>query len=826
MSFFRLGTSSTGLIFSSSGVQKLTFPSPEYGALSDGRLWLNLDYQKDWGRNHLWIDEMRTARAWRARTASEYDNVTLRTEMMASADSDGYPTSLPSGVLGACSFILMEQGTESAPAIGGRYRLDWEGSGTISLVGAATSQTSGANYIEFDYSPTATNSVDVQITAITPGNHIRNIRCYLLSNASLLAAGKKVHPAFLAAWGTVGLLRFMQPMGTNEATEVNWSDESGPTSIGKGPSISEMIDVCNELGVHCWLNIPHLANEGYVTAMATLVRDRLNPALKCYIEYTNEWWNFAAGYVGAPYFASLASGQPYAFNEVAGAYSARAMGWWSAVFTGQMSRTVRVAGIQTNYVGLETNYLLAPNYIAAHGGPVPHTMHDAIAGTGYYFVPGGNATWEAAITTATTDYAAGLAQLKAAIFTNIDTHRDTYYPHFRNVANTYGKQFLMYEGGTHVFVPGGLSNTALAQQLCTDINTGPDAYDLFARMFEEWDAVGDGPFHQYAATQKYSANGSYGAQHYINDFSQSRYTALQEYNDGLLPATGTPVGGQTFDMFYGLNSLHNHAAGTGNLNTRVANWLARLSAQAPTPNTITFGQNFGFADIWPIPPVYGGALHEEITSPHVNYSADWINANQIEVVGMVPDNFFGLLVDPAAVNGSGWVYETEVLQWIDAWEANAPNANRKYVWYIGTPQLKQPGITYVSSENPSLYHTEAGYTQWYSDMTTYQAWNDLLVSRIQAARPSLDIRKHSVSKAVLSLHQNNAAVHAIPVGDLFYDRAPHGTSNWYFLLALVEYMYLFGEKPPTTFTFDPAWNIHSNIQSNYTTIVNYLWSVR
>lgn len=292
-----------------------------------------------------------------------------------------------------------------------------------------------------------------------------------------------------------------------------------------------------------------------------------------------------------------------------------------------------------------------------------------------------------------------------------------------------------------------------------------------------------------------------------------------------LPSLGTPVGGQTIHMMYGLNSLHNHAAGTGNLNTRVGNWLARLSAQAPTPNTITLGQYFGFADVWPNPPVYGGAIHEEVSSPYINYSADWTGAENIDVVGGVPDNFFGLLVDPAVTNGSGWVYETEWLQWLDAWEANAPKAGRRYTVYIGTPQLKQPGITYVSSEDPSLYHTEAGYTQWYSDMVAYQAWNDLLVSRLQAARPALDIRKHSVSKAVLSAHQNIAPLHAIPVGSLFYDRAPHGTTNWYFLLGIAEYICLFGEKPEAGFVFDPAWGIHADIQSNYAAIVDHIWGV-
>jgi hypothetical protein len=277
-------------------------------------------------------------------------------------------------------------------------------------------------------------------------------------------------------------------------------------------------------------------------------------------------------------------------------------------------------------------------------------------------------------------------------------------------------------------------------------------------------------------------------------------------------------------MFYGLNSLHDHAGTESSANTRVGNWLARLSAQAPTPNTVTLGYDFGFADFWRVPPRMGGAVREEIFSPYIGFSQSWTNANQVEVVGMVPDNFFGFLVDPAAANSNGWVYEAELLQWIDAWETNAPNANRRYVWYIGTPQLREPGQTYVFDQAPEILHTEAGYTAWYAALVTYQAWCDLVYTRITAARPALNIRKHSVAKAVMAVHQNYAPVRSIPVGDLFIDRAPHGTTNWYFLLAIAEYMYLFGEKPVASLTFNPAWNIHANISSNYNTILDLIWA--
>jgi len=279
------------------------------------------------------------------------------------------------------------------------------------------------------------------------------------------------------------------------------------------------------MGMDGWWCIPHLADEAYVTAMATRIRDRLNPALKCYVEYSNEWWNWGPGYVGAPFFGAMADAESnvYGFQEAAGAWAGRAMEWWSAVFSGQMARTVRVFGTQVNYLGLETNALTAVNYRALHPEfPIPHTVHDAIAVTAYMVPPYGFATarWETVIATATSNYAAGLAQLETFLEENIEQYRTWLYPHFRTVCDSYGKDLVMYEGGTHLYALPGLSNMALVRQLVADTNRGEAMYRLTAKMMEVWDGVADGPFNYYVSCQEPNTDGEFSAQHYINDFTQ------------------------------------------------------------------------------------------------------------------------------------------------------------------------------------------------------------------------------------------------------------------------------------------------------------------
>src|SRR5262249_9564607 len=40
-----------------------------------------------------------------------------------------------------------------------------------------------------------------------------------------------------------------------------------------------------------WINVPAMASDDYVTQLATLLKDTLNPGLHIYLEYSNELWN-------------------------------------------------------------------------------------------------------------------------------------------------------------------------------------------------------------------------------------------------------------------------------------------------------------------------------------------------------------------------------------------------------------------------------------------------------------------------------------------------------------------------------------------------------
>jgi hypothetical protein len=274
------------------------------------------------------------------------------------------------------------------------------------------------------------------------------------------------------------------------------------------------------------------------------------------------------------------------------------------------------------------------------------------------------------------------------------------------------------------------------------------------------------------------------------------------------------------DVYAHFNSLHNHAAGQSNTSTNVGNWVARMAAQASGGRkTYTLGAQFGFFNQWSLPP-RSTVQHAEVSSPYVDYySASWSGAQNVDVVEFVPDNFDGYGFDPAATTNMGASYQTVLLQLIDQWAANAPNPSRRYAVYAGWPQLSNG---YGAASVGAL--TAPQIANWIAfGLGAYQAWMELLVSRLKAARPGLDIRLHNVSKAVLIAYRDTV-VRTIPATTLFEDLAPHGRASWYFLAAVADYIALYGEKPSANFSFDTAWGVSPAITANYQSIVDVIWN--
>jgi hypothetical protein len=113
--------------------------------------------------------------------------------------------------------------------------------------------------------------------------------------------------------------------------------------------VEVMVDLANRLGADPWFTMPHLADDDFVRQLATVVRDRLDPSLRAWVEYSNEVWNGMFAQVGWARDQGLAAGLgPSDFEAQLRFYSRRAVqvfALWEEVFGGT-TRLVRAMASQ------------------------------------------------------------------------------------------------------------------------------------------------------------------------------------------------------------------------------------------------------------------------------------------------------------------------------------------------------------------------------------------------------------------------------------------------------------------------------------------------
>jgi hypothetical protein len=83
-------------------------------------------------------------------------------------------------------------------------------------------------------------------------------------------------------------------------SDASWGG-SGRTAVieRKGVPVEVLVELANQLGADPWFNLPHYANDDYVTRFAAYVLEFLKPELRPHIEYSNETWN--SGFLGFYY---------------------------------------------------------------------------------------------------------------------------------------------------------------------------------------------------------------------------------------------------------------------------------------------------------------------------------------------------------------------------------------------------------------------------------------------------------------------------------------------------------------------------------------------
>lgn len=413
---------------------------------------------------------------------------------------DGYVRSLAGGGHFADSIVL-SQPTRGYPE--GIYTCLYDGRGKIAFAyGVETvEEQPGRILIRVKASQ---NLLTLRVIETDPSDPVRHIRV-ILPGFEQAYDEQPFHPDFLKRWERFNTLRFMDFQRTNDSKQTHWSDRATPAFQTQGDdagvALEYMIRLSNTLGADPWFCMPHMASDDYVRSFAEMVKARLDPGLKIYVEYSNECWNGI--FAQARYCRDKGKEMGLSDNDYQAQlryYSKRSVeifGLWEEVFGGA-DRLVRVLAAQSanpwtseQVMDFERAYEhadalgIAPYFGNALGDPkrqdeVAQMTVDEVLDQCAEFIAEGNTTIA--------------RQAKLA------TQR--------------GLRLVAYEGGQHLVGHGGAENNEKMTELFHAANRHPRMKALYLDYLAGWKQSGGTLMAIFSSMGAYSKWGSWGLLEY------------------------------------------------------------------------------------------------------------------------------------------------------------------------------------------------------------------------------------------------------------------------------------------------------------------------
>ncbi len=278
---------------------------------------------------------------------------------------------------------------------------------------------------------------------------------------------------------------------------IDWSDRSLPTdatqqvfgALGRyNPAAWEyVIEIANKTGVDCWIGVPVSATANYVTQLATLFKNNLDPTLNIYLESANEVW-------GSGYRANVwnhAQAQALGLTDLQN-HARRTVELaqtFGSVF-GAGSLNTRIRPVLCHFVIWPADYSTMLNYINDTYGP-PNTLIYAIGGAPYY-----SGRYNGKVTVD------GVIQ---KFYERIDNNLSNKQA-LQSIADTWGLKHMCYEGGSDT---GGGSTRNIDIYITAERD--PRMYDVFRYDLEDnWFAIGGDLFMHLSLSSGYNRYGSWG----------------------------------------------------------------------------------------------------------------------------------------------------------------------------------------------------------------------------------------------------------------------------------------------------------------------------
>ncbi|NLW88902.1 MAG: hypothetical protein GXY43_04160 [Clostridiaceae bacterium] len=437
------------------------------------RLGVNLEGASDWNSGWPTNDIMKCSRSfftqnteWVEGGKNEWDTGYIERIPMG---DHGYPLELPAIIKGAEApqmITTVWANTSAMPE--GDYQVYYDGIGEIGFGMDATGEVTGDGRMVMHLTH-RDNIASMFILESSAGDPIRNIRI-LLPGADPEELFNRV---FLEKCEPFAAIRFMDWGQTNNSPLVNWDDRAKPEdstfTAGKGFPYEYMIELANTLHKDIWVCIPHKANDEYISGMAKLFGDGLDPELTLYVEYSNEVWNWM--FDQAHYLLDEGD-QGVDWPERCVPIIENALDVFSENWTGDPLRLKRVLGIQIGYYDVSER-------IARNMRP---GSFDLIAPTAYFgFSESAIRELENAGSGADMDLLRRLAEEAVVEMGN----------EIRNIAelcDRLGVGMAYYEAGQHL-TPEPFGSEQDYNPALVAFQHDPAMYDIYMQMFEKLEGI-------------------------------------------------------------------------------------------------------------------------------------------------------------------------------------------------------------------------------------------------------------------------------------------------------------------------------------------------
>lgn len=464
-------------------------------------LGINLAGPADWNTELPFVDVFHLSRRWISQKEGEAWGKGPKLEL----DERGWVKRLAPGCFVETPLCTIDGGHYPS----GDWTVLWDGEGKIELSkGRILSSAPGKLVAKID---ARGGGFFLRVRVTKPENPVRNIRVLMPGFSAEDAAKSPWHPQFLARWRGVACLRFMDFQDTNNSEQRAWQDRpclDDATFTRRGIPVELLCDLANHLEADAWFCLPHLADDNHVREFARLVKAKLNPRLKVYIEYSNEVWNSQfkqhhyAGEQGRKF--GLAE-KPW---EAAWRYTAQRsveiFRIWEEVFGGR-DRLVRVLPTQA-----------ANSYIANQiaGWKDAGKNADVLAIAPYISM---NISAEGKGLTAMEVATWNVDRFLDYVETNALPECIRWMRENKKVADQFGLKLVAYEAGQHfVGVAGGENNDNLTK-LLHRANAHPRMAGIYAKYFAAWEAGGGDLLCHFSSVGQWSKWGSWGLLQFADD---------------------------------------------------------------------------------------------------------------------------------------------------------------------------------------------------------------------------------------------------------------------------------------------------------------------